>query len=112
MGSQTATTTGNNILPLNTNEVAVNINKTVQQSEPLLIPGFENETDVFLSQGLIEKVWNFELVDLSQFLRQHLENNVEQRPSNLEVINDKLVLQQRVKKVKNIDNISTWTNAF
>jgi hypothetical protein len=52
MGSQTATTTGNNIVSLNTTEVAVNINKTVQQSEPLLIPGFQNETDVFLSQGL------------------------------------------------------------
>ena len=59
MGSQMATTTGNNIVPLNTTEVAVNINKTVQQSEPLLIPGFKNETDVFLSQGLKEKVWNF-----------------------------------------------------
>jgi hypothetical protein len=33
-----------------------------------------------------------------RFLRQNFENNVEQRPSNLEVINDKLVLQQRVKK--------------
>ena len=61
MGFQTATTTGNNVLPLNTNEVAVNINKTVQQSEPLLIPGFENENDVFLSQGLKEKVWNLSL---------------------------------------------------
>ena len=112
MGSQTATTTGNNIVPLNTNEVAVNINKTVQQSEPLLIPGFQNETDVFLSQGLKEKVWNFEFVDLSQFLRQNFENNFEQRPSNLEVINGKVVLQQRVKQIKNIDNINTWTNAF
>ena len=112
MGSPTATTTGNNILPLNTNEVAVNINKTVQQSEPLLIPGFENETDVFLLQGLKEKVWKFEFVDLSQFLRQNFENNFEQRPSNLEVINGKVVLQQRVKQIKNIDNINTWTNAF
>ena len=77
MGSQTATTTGNNIVPLNTNEVDVNINKTVQQSEPLLIPGFKNETDVFLLQGLKEKAWNFEFVDLSQFLRQNFENNVE-----------------------------------
>jgi hypothetical protein len=44
--------------------------------------------------------------------KTNFENNVEQRPSNLEVINGKLVLQQRVKKIKNIDNISTWTNAF
>ena len=77
-----------------------------------MIPGFENETDVFLFQGLKEKVWKFEFVDLSQFLRQNFENNFEQRPSNLEVINGKVVLQQRVKQIKNIDNINTWTNAF
>ena len=77
-----------------------------------MISGFENETDVFLFQGLKEKVWKFEFVDLSQFLRQNFENNFEQRPSNLEVINGKVVLQQRVKQIKNIDNINTWTNAF
>jgi hypothetical protein len=52
---------------------------------------------------LLDNTWglkrpHFEFVDLSQFLRQNFENNVEQRPSNLEVINGKLVLQQRVKK--------------
>jgi hypothetical protein len=51
-------------------------------------------------------------VDLALFLRQNVESNVGQKPCSLEVLDGKLVLQQRVKKIKVIDNINLWTDAF
>jgi hypothetical protein len=42
---------------------------------------------------------------LALFLRQNVESNVGQKPCSLEVLDGKLVLQQRVKKIKVIDNI-------
>jgi hypothetical protein len=54
------------------------------QNDPLLIPSFTNETDVFISQTLKEKVWNFEYVDLALFLRQNFERNVGKKPCSLE----------------------------
>lgn len=59
-----------------------------------------------------EKVWNFEYVDLSQFLTQNFISNVDDQPCNLEVVNGKLVLQQRQKKIKAIDTLDLWTDAF
>jgi hypothetical protein len=50
--------------------------------------------------------------DLALFLRQNFESNVGQKPCSLEVLDGKLVLQQRVKKIKVIDNINLWTDAF
>jgi hypothetical protein len=38
--------------------------------------------------------------------------DVGQKPCSLEVLDGKLVLQQRVKKIKVIDNINLWTDAF
>ena len=99
--------TQGNVISLDVNNVTLQ-----EENEPLLIPGFSNETDVFISQTLKDKVWNFEYVDLALFLRQNFESNVGQKSSNLEVIDGKLVLQQKNKKIKSIDNISTWTNAF
>lgn len=51
-------------------------------------------------------------MDLALFLRQNFERNVGQKPCSLEVLDGKLVLQQRVKKIKVIDNINLWTDAF
>jgi hypothetical protein len=45
-------------------------------------------------------------------LLQNFESNVGQKPCSLEVLDGKLVLQQRVKKIKVIDNINLWTDAF
>lgn len=78
----------------------INYNNPVAQSDPLLIPSFMNETGVFISQTLKEKVWTFEYVDLALFLRHNFESNVGQKPCSLEVLDGKLVLQQRVKKDK------------
>ena len=82
------------------------------QNEPLLIPGFSTEIDIFITQAMKDKVWNFEYVDLSLFLRQNFENNIGQKPCSLEIVDGKLVVQQRTKRIKHIDNISSWTNAF
>jgi hypothetical protein len=51
-------------------------------------------------------------VDLALFLRQNFESDVGQKPCSLEVLDGQLVLQQRVKKIKVIDNINLWTDAF
>jgi hypothetical protein len=95
----------------NTVSLDINYDNPVAQNDPLPIPSF-TETDVFISQTLKERVWNFEYVDLALFLRQHFENGVGQKPCSLEVLDGKLVLQQRVKKIKVIDNINLWTDAF
>ena len=50
-------------------------------------------------------------MDLVLFLRHNLESDVGQKPCSLEVLDGKLVLQQRVKKIKVIDNINLWTDA-
>lgn len=95
------------------NEIICNIdNGPVQQNEPLLMPGLSSELDIFISQSLREKAWNFEYVELSLFLRQNFESNIGNKPCNLEIVDGKLIIQQRIKKIKSIDNISTWTNAF
>ena len=83
----------------NTVSLDINYDNPVAQNDPLPISSF-TETDVFISQTLKERVWNFEYVDLALFLRQHFENGVGQKPCSLEVLDGKLVLQQRVKKDK------------
>lgn len=106
--NHTAVRQGNDSILINNIETCT----SVASNEPLLIPMYANETDVFITPNLKEKVWNFEYVDLAQFLKQNFENNVDQRSSNLEIINGKLVLQPRQRKSKSIDSISSWTNAF
>jgi hypothetical protein len=46
----------------NTVSLDINYDNPVAQNDPLLILSF-TETDVFISQTLIEKVWSFEYVD-------------------------------------------------
>lgn len=83
------------------NEIICNLyTGPVQQIEPLLVPGFSNEIDIFIPQSLKEKACNFEYVELSLFLRQHFESNIGQKPCNLEIVDGKLVIQQRNKRSK------------
>ena len=51
-------------------------------------------------------------MDLALFLRQNFESDVGQKPCSLEVLDGKLLLRQKVKKIKVIDNINLWTDAF
>ena len=49
---------------------------------------------------------------MSQFLTQNFISNIDDQPCHLEVVNGKLVLQQRQKKIKVIDTLDLWTDAF
>jgi len=87
----------------------VDLNILPIQDEPLLMLrlGFSDETDIFISMALKEKVWNFEYVDLALFLIQNFVSNINDQPLNLEILNGKLVAQKKQNKMKKIDNIST-----
>ena len=43
----------------------VDLNILPIQDEPLLMPGFSDETDIFISMALTEKDLNFEYADLA-----------------------------------------------
>ena len=49
----------------------VDLNILPIQDEALLMPGFSDETDIFMSMALKEKVCNFDYVDLVLFLLQN-----------------------------------------
>ena len=51
----------------NTVSLDINYDNPVAQNAPLLIPSFTNETDVFISQTLKEKVWNFGTILTTKF---------------------------------------------
>ncbi len=77
--------------------------------EPLMVPGF-NDTDIFISQKLKEKIWNFEYIDLSLLLHNNLNN--QNTEDTLAFNNGSLVIQKRTKNVHSIKSISDWTDAF
>ena len=88
----------------------VDLNILPIQDEPLLMLRlvFSDETDIFISMALKEKVWNFEYVDLALFLIQIFVSNINDQPLNLEILNGKLVAQKKQNKMKKIDNISIY----
>jgi hypothetical protein len=60
--------------------------------------------------------WNWHMITFRCWINDrsrvlHI-SDVGQKPCSLEVLDGKLVLQQRVKKIKVIDNINLWTDAF
>ena len=59
-----------------------------------------------------DKIWNFEYIDLSLLLKQNFVNNINENQNTLEIVDGKLVIHSKTKKVKSIDNINTWTDAF
>ena len=77
------------------------------QDEPLFIPGLTKEYDMFISQSLKEKIWNFEYIDLYLLLKQN-----SYTIHTLQIIDGKLVVQSKSKKVKSIDSIKMWMEAF
>jgi len=77
-----------------------------------MTPGFSDETDIFIWRALKEKVWNFEYVDLALFLIQKFVDNINDQPLNLKILNGKFVARKKLNKIKNVDNISTWSDAF
>ena len=79
---------------------------------PLMVP-FTNELDIFISQSVKEKIWNMEYIDLSLLLRQNF-NMPNETQNCIAVENGKLIVQSvnKTVKIKRIDNIEMWTDAF
>ena len=72
-----------------------------------------NETDIFISKSTKEKNWNLEYTDLSLLLRQNF-NCQSEKHNFLKLADGKLVMHPTNKplKVKQIDSIGIWTDAF
>jgi hypothetical protein len=71
-----------------------------------------NETDIFISKSTKENNWNLEYTDLSLLL-QHF-NCQNEKHNFLKLADGKLVMHPTNKplKVKQIDSIGIWTDAF
>ena len=71
-----------------------------------------NETDIFISKSTKENNWNLEYTDLSLLL-QHF-NCQSEKHNFLKLADGKLVMHPTNKplKVKQIDSIGIWTDAF
>jgi hypothetical protein len=67
---------------------------------------------MFISQSCMEKNWNFEYIDLSLLFKQNFVHNTQENQNTLQLIDGKLVVKSKSKKVKSIDSIKMWTEAF
>ena len=72
-----------------------------------------NETDLFISQSLKEKIWGLQYINLA-LLHQNFDIPSEPKMNSLTVLNGNVVVNTENKnlKVKNIENIESWTDAF
>ena len=70
-----------------------------------------NITFLFL-KVLRKKIGTFEYIDLSLLLKQNFVHNTQENLNTLQIIDGKLVVQSKSKKVKSIDSINMWTEAF
>ena len=88
------------------------VNNSPINSDPLLV-SCNNETDIFLNKSTKEKIWNLEYVDLALLLRQNFDCQNEKH-NYVSVEDGKLVMHPTNKpnKVKHIDSIELWTDAF
>ena len=73
-----------------------------------------NETDLFISQSLKEKIWGFQYINLALLLHQNFDVPSEPKMNSLTVLNGNVVvnIENKKLKVKNIENIESWTDAF
>ena len=73
-----------------------------------------NETDLFISQSLNEKIWGLQYINLALLLHQNVDVPSEPKMNSLTVLNGNVVVNTENKKlkVKNIENIESWTDAF
>ena len=70
-----------------------------------------NITFLFL-KVLRKKIGTFEYIDLSLLLKQNFVHNTQENLNTLQIIDGKLVVQSKSKKVKSINSINMWTEAF
>lgn len=82
-------------------------------NDPLVVP-LCNETDLFISQSLKEKIWGLQYINLALLLHQNFDVPSEPKMNSLTVLNGNVVVNTENKnlKVKNIENIESWTDAF
>ena len=73
-----------------------------------------NETDLFISQSLKEKIWGLQYINLALLLHKNFDVPSEPKMNSLTVLNGNIVVNTENKnlKVKNIENIESWTDAF
>ena len=89
----------------------LNLNANINNA-PLMIP-MSNELDIFVSQNIREKVWNFQCIDLSLLSKSNF--SVPNETQNCIAVEEgKLVVQTTSKpqKHKRIETIEMWTDAF
>ena len=113
-----------------TNTVAVQADNTVINGEdfvndctcsysstlnnnPLIVP-MNNEIDIYVNQNLKDNIWNLAYVNLALLLNQNFDVPSEQKMNALTVLNGNIVVntENRNLKVRSIDNIEHWTDAF
>ena len=78
--------------------------------EPLMLPGF-NEVDIFISQKLKDKIWNFEYIDLSLMHRKNF-NSQTNNENTIGINEGMLVIQNKVKKTHTVSSVEDWTDSF
>jgi hypothetical protein len=88
-----------------------NVNK-VYNTDAMLIT-CDNTTDIFISKSTKDKIWNLEYTDLSLLLRHHF-NCQSVRHNFISLADGKLLMHLTNKslKVKQINSIEIWTDAF
>jgi hypothetical protein len=88
-----------------------NVNN-VYNTDPMLIP-CDNKTDIFRSKSTKDKIWNLEYTDLSLLLRHNF-NCQSVKHNFLSLADGKLLMHLTNKplKVKHINSIEIWTDAF
>ncbi|CAC5375543.1 unnamed protein product [Mytilus coruscus] len=82
-------------------------------NDPLLV-SLNNEIDLFVSQGLKEKNWALQYVNCALLLHQNFNVPNESKVNELAVIDGAIIVntENRNLRVKHIDNIKAWTDAF
>ena len=88
-------------------------NTPLMNNDPLVVP-LCNETDLFISQSLKENIWGLQYINLALLLHQNFDVPSEPKMNSLTVLNGNVVINTENKnfKVKHIENIESWTDAF
>ncbi|CAC5406178.1 unnamed protein product [Mytilus coruscus] len=83
----------------------------IRFDEPNMLPNI-NETDIFISQTVKEKFWQFHYIDLSIMHKSNFCSHFDKQ-CYLGLNKDgRLITQTNLLKKKTIINIETWTDAF
>ena len=82
-------------------------------NDPLIVP-MNNEIDLFVNQSMKEKIWGLQYVNLALLLHQNFDVPNEPKVNGLTVLNGNVVVnsENRNLKIKHIENINAWTDAF